>query len=495
MSLNPGRLLNERVKEHPHKIALITKSEKLDFLSLNHRANRLAHVLSAAGIKYNARVAILLPNSSEFVVAYLAVQKIGGVAIPLDMKLLQRDIEEILDFTGSSMLITLPSLEIFASPTCPLVTLEKEQIRFQGEILTPPDADIGLDRAPDDEATYLSTSGSTGRSKLAILTFENLSCFPQVLREIYATSSEEVYGILLPMSHVSGPIAIQELVEHGTTIVIFDLLSERRTILQSIVENKISLIWAVAPMYRLLIQEAKMRGGGTRSLRVLAVMGMETPLDFMQEMARVFPGTAIVQGYGLTETAGVVIGTPPSEAMRKMKSVGHPAKFMEIATVDAEGKSLPPLAQGQIVMRGKAVMKGYYRDEAATRERIKDDWLYTGDVGYFDEEGYLYLLGRKDDMIITGGLNVFPAEVEDVLRRHPKIKDVAVVGMPDPMRGEVVKAVVVPAAPITKEEILRFCRSNLPAFKCPRKVELQEELPSTSTGKTIRNALRLTEES
>lgn len=490
MNLNPGQFLNENVKKHPYKIAVIAKGERVDFLTLNCRANRLAHVLSKMGRKCNDKVGILLPNSPEFVVAYLAVQKIGGIAIPLDMKLLQNDIDEILNFTESSLLITLPSMEIFSSGRRAVLTLEREQIRFNGEILDSLTSDVGLHRSSDDEATYIYTSGSTGQSKLAMLTLENLSCFPRVMREIYATSSEEVYGVLLPMSHVSGPIVIQELVEHGTTIVIFDPLAERRNILHSIQENKISLIWGVVPMYRLLIHEAKIREFDTRSLRILAVMGMETPVEFMRELSQSFPHTAIVQGYGLTETSGVVIGTPPDEAIRKIKSVGRPVHFMEIGIVDHVGKPLSSWEHGEIVMKGGAVMKGYYRNETATKERIKDGWLHTGDVGYFDEEGYLYLLGRKDDMIITGGLNVLPGEVEDVIRKHPKVKDVAVIGIPDTIRGEIVAAVVVPSSETTKEEIMEFCRDNLPVFKCPRKIEFREELPGTSTGKISRSALR-----
>ncbi|OQC72358.1 MAG: Long-chain-fatty-acid--CoA ligase [Deltaproteobacteria bacterium ADurb.Bin002] len=224
-------------------------------------------------------------------------------------------------------------------------------------------------------------------------------------------------------------------------------------------------------------------------------MGMETPVDFMREMSQAFPHTAVVQGYGLTETSGVVIGTPPRDAVRKMQSIGRPVHFMDVRIVDAKGNPLPPKRHGEIVVKGAAVMKGYYRNEAATKERIKDGWLHTGDVGCLDEEGYLYLLGRTDDMIITGGLNVFPGEVEDVIRRHPKVKDVAVVGLPDPGRGTIVKAVIVPSSEITKEEILKFCRLNLSPFKCPRMVEFRDDLPKTSTGKISRGALRRMEKS
>jgi len=282
----------------------------------------------------------------------------------------------------------------------------------------------------------------------------------------------------LPMSHVSGPIAIQESVENGTTMVIFDLMTERRGILQSLQENGVSLVWGVMPIFQLLIREAKAREFDARGLRLLIVMGMETPVSFLRELSQAFPHTAVVQGYGLTETTGLVIGTPPADFRRKMDSIGRPAGFMEVRVIGPEGRHLPPKRHGEVVMRGPAVMKGYYRDGAATRERIKDGWLYTGDFGYFDEDGYLYLLGRTDDMIITGGLNVFPCEVEDVIRRHPKVKDVAVVGIPDPRRGAIVKAFVVPSSETTKEEILKYCRANLPGFKCPRTIEFREELPN-----------------
>jgi long-chain acyl-CoA synthetase len=495
MMLNSGRLLNERIKTHPRKIAVVAKSEQLDFLTLNQRANRLAHVLAGQGVKCNDKVGILLPNSPEFVVAYLAVQKAGGVTVPLDMKLPPKDVDAILRFADARLLVTLPSAESIADIKQPMVTVEKEQIKCKGEILHPPDDDWGVDRSAGDEATYLYTSGSTGQPKLAVLTHENLSCFPRVVQEIYATSSEEVYGLLLPMSHVSGPIAIQELIEHGTTLVFLDLMTERRGALQSIQENKVTLIWGVVPLYRLLIHEAKIRKFDTSRLRILAVMGMETPVDFMREMSQAFPHTAVVQGYGLTETSGVVIGTPPRDAVRKMQSIGRPVHFMDVRIVDAKGNPLPPKRHGEIVVKGAAVMKGYYRNEAATKERIKDGWLHTGDVGCLDEEGYLYLLGRTDDMIITGGLNVFPGEVEDVIRRHPKVKDVAVVGLPDPGRGTIVKAVIVPSSEITKEEILKFCRLNLSPFKCPRMVEFRDDLPKTSTGKISRGALRRMEKS
>jgi len=487
---NPGQLITERAKEHPKKVALIAKNERVDYETLNRWANRLAHVLSQEGVKRGDKVGILLPNSPEFIVAYLAVQKVGGVTVPLDMKLPHQDVDTLLAFSEANILITLPAMEGLVMTDRCVITLEKDWIRRRGELLDPPATEIGVEREKDDEATYLYTSGSTGRPKLAVLTLENVHCFPQVMHEIYGLTPDEIFGMVLPMSHVSGPIIAQELAEHGSTLAIFDLMTERRTIIQSLVDHKVTLLWGVVPIYQLLVHEAKMKPCDMKDLRIIAVMGMETSVEFMRELARTFPHTTVVQGYGLTETAGVVIGTPPADALRKMKSIGRPASFMEVRVVDLMGRPLPPYEQGEIVMRGPANMKGYYRDEAATAERIKDGWLHTGDVGYVDDDGYLYLLGRTDDMIITGGLNVFPAEVEDVIRKHPQVKEVAVVGVPDTRRGEIVKAVIVPAGEVTKEAIAKLCREHLPIFKCPRAIEFREELPKTSTGKIARSALR-----
>jgi acyl-CoA synthetase (AMP-forming)/AMP-acid ligase II len=495
MMYNPGQLFNERAKEHPHKVAVIAKDERVDYVTLNRRANRLAHALLKQGIRGHDRVGILLPNSSAFVVAYLAVQKVGGVAVPLDMKLPPQDVDELLKFDEAQLLITVPRME-GAVPTGRLViAVEKDQVWCRGELLHASEDDVGVDRPADDEATYLYTSGSTGRPKVAVLTLGNLDCFPHVMYEIYGLTSHDVFGMVLPMSHVSGPIVVQELAARGSTLAILDLMTGGRAVLQSIAENRVSIIWGVMPIFQLLIREAKMRPYDMSSLHIIAVMGMETPVEFMNELSRTFPTALVLQGYGLTETAGVQVGTPPQEAIRKMKSIGRPASFMEVCIVDAEGRPLSAFESGEIIMRGPAIMKGYYRDEAATEERIRDGWLYTGAVGYFDEDGYLYLLGRTDDMIITGGLNVFPAEVEDVIRQHPQIKEVAVIGAPDPKRGAVVKAVIVPGGEVTKEEVLEFCRDHLAPFKCPRLVEFREELPKTSTGKIARGALRGTEAS
>jgi len=476
-------------------MALIAKDERVDYVTLNRRANRLAHVLLKQGVRGHDRVGILLPNSPEFVAAYLAVQKIGGVTVPFDVRLPACDVSELLNFTEAQLLITTPQMEDTVPTEQPVITVEKDQIRLRGELLSAPDDDIGVERPADDEATYLYTSGSTGQPKLTILTLENLACFPSVMKDIFGITPEAVLGMVLPMSHVSGPIVIQELAEHGSTLVILDLMTGRRAVLQSIAENKVLIIWGVVPIYQLLIHEAKKRPYDTSSLQILAVMGMETSVEFMRELARTFPSASVLQGYGLTETAGVVVGTPSHEAIQKIKSIGHPASFMDVRIVDASGQPLPPFEPGEIVMRGPAVMKGYYRNEAATKERLRDGWLHTGDVGYVDEDGYLYLLGRTDDMIITGGLNVFPAEVEEVIRQHPQVREVAVIGVPDPKRGAVIKAVIVPEGEVTKEEVLAFCHDRLPPFKCPRLVEFREELPKTSTGKISRGALRRIEAS
>lgn len=490
MNLNPGWLSNEKAEKFPHKTAVIYKGENLDFLTLNRRANRLAHVLSDLGVREGDKAGILFPNSPEFVVSYLAILKIGGVVVPFDTRVAPEEIHRMLDFVQASCLITLPSVIPCELEDKAVVHVEGETIKIQDRILDPPDSSMGLECDPDKEAVCLSTSGSTGMQKLAVLTLGNLSCFPVVMREIFAATPSAIYGMTLPMSHVSGPIIVQEVFETGTTLALINSLDGKH-ILQSIEKYGISLIWSVAPIYRLLANAAKKGGFDARSLKTLAVMGMETPLTLLKELSHVFPDTAIVQGYGLTETAGPIIGTLPKDAQRKLGSIGRPASFMEVKVVDDEGGDLPVGQAGEIIVKGPAVMKGYYNDPEATEKRIKNGWLYTGDIARFDEDGYLYMAGRKDDMIITGGLNVFPAEIEDVLSRHPEVKEAAVVGIPDEKRGQIVEAIIVPASDnVSKKEILEFCRENLAGYKCPRSIRFVSELPKTSTGKIPRSSLR-----
>jgi len=486
--MNPGMLLNEKAKQTPNKTALVFQGEEIDFATLNRRANRLAHALSDFGTGMGDKVGLLMPNSIEFVVAYLAVLKLGGVTVPFDIRMSKEIIQRLLDFTETSIIISSSAVKGFAANKLPILILDGDIISSGEKIIEPPSTDIGMDLPPQSEVTYLYTSGSTGDHKVVVLTLENVNCFPKIVHDLFELS-DEVFGILLPMSHVTGPVAIHELVENGTKLVIFSQM-RGKSILQEIEKYSVSLTWGVPPICGLLLPEARKGRFKTDSVRTMTLMGMEIPLSLMEELTRVFPSAAVVQGYGLTETTGLIMATPAKDAIRKMKSVGLPASTVEIKVVDDNGMALPAGKEGEIIIKGPMVMKGYYKNRDATEKCLKDGWLHGGDMGYLDDEGFLYCLGRKDDMIISSGSNVFPAEVEDVIRKHPGVKDVAVIGVPDEKRGEVIKAVIVSSSKIPREEISGLCRKSLPRYKCPRIIEFRSELPQTGTSKIARSALR-----
>jgi len=293
------------------------------------------------------------------------------------------------------------------------------------------------------------------------------------------------------MSHVSGTLVCNEIAYRGSTLCIFDNLRPDK-ILQTLQQQKVNWFFSVPPIFDALLRVPHVETYSLESLRWVAMMGTTVPVSLMEKFNRQFSSTTVIQGYGLTETNGPVTLCPLDKADTKQGSVGIPFPKAEVRVADDEYKELPPGQAGEIIVRGPMVMKLYHNDPESTRERIHDGWLYTGDVGRFDGDGFLYHLGRKDDMIIVGGLNVFPAEIENVLKQHPLVADVAVVGVPDTDRGEIIKAFVVLTAgsQLTEKVIIAFCRERLASFKLPKLVEFKKSLPRTSTGKIARKLLK-----
>jgi len=351
-------------------------------------------------------------------------------------------------------------------------------------------AAIRADVAEEDDALYLYTSGTTGKPKGVVLSFANLDLFPEAMRNILKISADVIMGCLLPMSHITGPILCNELLVRGSTLFIFDQLRPDK-ILAAVEKHRVSYFHSVPPIFEALINVPHRERFDVSSLRFVAMMGTSVPLSLMQQFKRVFPSVAVVQGYGLTETSPFITLLPIEQHMQKMGSIGLAVPHAEIRIIDESGKEVPEGEAGELIVRGPMLMKGYHGNAQATRERIKNGWLYTGDICRKDADGFYYHLGRKDDMIIVGGLNVYPEEVEQVLTAHPGVKEVGVVGMPDSDRGQVIKAVLVvkPGSSLTKKEVTAYCNQRLASFKVPRVIEFAEELPKSSTGKVARRLL------
>jgi long-chain acyl-CoA synthetase len=498
--VNVGEVLNDTVQRIPHKKAVIFKEQTLSFANLELMATRLANKLRTYNVNRGDRVAIVLPNSSPWVVSYFSIMKLGAVAVPLDFRLKGEELFPIL--TDARVKVAITS-ELYSS-----VDVFSEVESINGVIITGGRGADGLSRyeevigdaslsspivvesSEDEEALYLYTSGTTGKPKGVVLTFANLDMFPEGMGKILKTSEDDVLGCLLPMSHITGPILCNELVVRGSTLFIFDQLRPDK-ILSGIEKQRVTYFHSVPPIFEAILHVPHKERFDLSSLRFIAMMGTSVPLPLLTTFKKTFSSVAVIQGYGLTETSPFITLLPLEYEQKKMGSIGMAVPRAEVKLVNEQGEEVPVKDVGELIVKGPMLMKGYHNNPDATRERIRDGWLYTGDLCRKDEDGFYYHLGRKDDMIIVGGLNVYPAEVEQVLQGHPLLQEVGVVGMPDKDRGEIIKAAVVvkPGSEITKKEIIAYCKERLATFKVPKIVELWDELPKSSTGKIARRLL------
>jgi len=294
------------------------------------------------------------------------------------------------------------------------------------------------------------------------------------------------------MSHIVGPIVCNELAQRGYTLVIFDQINPV-TLLEGIQRHRVTVFESVPIVFQLLIGVKNLASYDTSSVKIAAMMGTSIPLPLLRAFQTAQPHIKVIQGYGLTETSPMITEVEPEKAEAKMGSIGRAVPGVEVKIVDESGQEVAVGEPGEIITRGPHVMKGYFRKPAATAERIRDGWLYTGDVGKRDGDGYYYHLGRRDDMIITSGLNVYPAEVENMIYTYPGVQETIVFAIPDSKRGQVLGAAVVarPGSQLGERELLVFLRANLANFKVPDRIVVRESLPRTSSGKTIRDAATL----
>jgi long-chain acyl-CoA synthetase len=501
--MNFGEVIKDTSQRIPQKTAFIFQDRGVSFHELNLHSTRLANFLISRGLSKGERIAILLPNCSDFAVAYLGITKLGAIPVPIDIRLKGEELRLILkDAQVKAIIINAPlylaSREDFME-ACPLDSTILREGRIEGcgsvfeEIISDSrlDGEVRVSVSGPDEALYMYTSGTTtGRPKGVVLTYDNLDTFPDVLNQVVKTKEGDIWGNVMPMSHIIGPIFINEVVLRGSTLVIFDQMRPDK-ILEGIENYKINYFQGVPPIFQALLRVPHIEKYNTKSLWWVSMWGTSVPPILMKEFQEKFPHTIPIQGYGLTETSPFITLMPLEYAFDKMGSIGRPVPHAEVTIVDEEGKRLPSGEVGEIIVRGPMVMKGYHHNPEATRERIRNGWLYTGDLGRFDADGFLYHLGRKDDMIITGGLNVFPAEIENILLQHPMITEAGAVGIPDKDRGEVIKAVVTlhHDAPVSEKDLIAFCRERLSSWKVPKLIEFSDSLPKTSSGKVARRLL------
>jgi long-chain acyl-CoA synthetase len=491
-----AEVLEKTAHRQPEKTAIITKDEELTFAALNDRVQALAANLQQAGIGQGDRVGVLLPNCAAIPLSYFATQKIGAVTVILDARLKGKELQGVLKDAAVKLLVVHRELRAEAEEALkelgpiPLWVVRGEGDESFEKRFSAPAISASLPRLhADDDALILYTSGTTGEPKGVVLSYRNLVQYPRVMAEMGMTDASTIRGCVLPMSHIVGPVVCNDLADKGFTLVIFDQINPV-TLLEGIQNHRVEVFESVPIVFQLLLGVRDLASYDTSSVKIAAMMGTSIPLPLLRAFQSAQPHIKVIQGYGLTETSPMITLVESKKAETKMGSIGRAVVGVEVKIVDEAGTEVATGEPGEIITRGPHVMKGYFRKPAETAARIRDGWLYTGDVGKMEADGYYYHLGRRDDMIITGGLNVYPAEVENLIYTYPGVQETIVFAIPDPKRGHVIGAAVVPrpAAEIVEKEMVSFLRGNLANFKVPQKIVIRESLPRTSSGKLIREA-------
>lgn len=465
------------------RAALIEESKKWTFAELSGEANRIA-----ATIRENVKgdtVGVLLLNSQKYIATMLGIWKAGKTAVPLNYLLPPADLGFIIKDSGMSGLV---SSQFFAQALAAIKPLfgDKGVILMADEpgFMASPAASLPAEYR--DPALFLYTSGTTGRPKGVVLSHDNLIANVESCQKAGEFDYRDSFLCLLPFFHtyaITGTFLLPLL--NGSTMVLVDRFQPLK-VLGLIQEHKISVFLAIPSMYRVLA--ATDGDFNVSSVRFPISGGEPLPPAVAEAFEKRF-GVPIFEGYGQTEAAPVVtLNTPDG---RKPGTIGKPVPGVEVAIWDDENRVLPAGEVGEIMVRGRNVMQGYHHLPEETSKTITNGWLHTGDLGNLGKEGFVTITGRKKDLIISAGENIYPREIEDVLAQHPKVKEVAVIGVKDDVRGEVPKAFVIVREGVTadEKELRAFCRENLASYKAPKYIELVADLPRTPTGKVLKRML------
>jgi long-chain acyl-CoA synthetase len=502
MSFNLAVILRESRNAHPEKPLCHIAEQTFSYAQVDEISGRVATSLRNLGVGRADKVAVQLPNLPHFLFAYFAILKAGAVMVPLNPLLRAPEVSYHLHDSESRLLITF---ETFAEeavkgaadlPTY-VVNLPGNDQRPEGtkhfdELYFADDTgDIEPTNA-DDTAVIIYTSGTTGKPKGAELTHFQLFMNCTVAGELFEIRDDDVGMAVLPMFHVFGLSSVLNVtVRYGGSLVLVPRF-DAKTVVDELAHHRCTIFSGVPTMYFALLQ-ADTEGHDLSALRVGVSGGAAIPGEVIRAFEEKFPGVVILEGYGLSETASTTTFNINAE-QRKVLSIGKPIWGVEVRVVDEDDNELPPGTDnvGEIVIRGHNVMKGYYKKPEATAEAFRDGWFHTGDLAYRDEDSYFFIVDRKKDLVIRGGYNVYPREIEEVLFDLPGVGAAAVIGKPDEKLGQEVLAFVVAkeGVKLTSDELIAHCKERLAAYKYPREVRVIDELPMGPTGKVLKKELR-----
>ena len=492
--------------KYPSKSAIIFGQKKITFSELNVFTDRLAQGLRELGVKKGDRVALLLNNSPHFIICYFAIVKLGAMVVTINHMFKSEEVSYVLSDSKVSVII---SSFIYLDMIIKIkeeseylrnilsTSKEKEGITSIYEWIYDPAKEFNQENVGRDEvAAVLYTSGTTGHPKGAMLSHENLISNVLSSKDAIKATNKDKAICILPLFHSFAATVCMLLPLYvGATIIVMRSARPFKRTIRAIRKNKVTIFVGIPSLYNILNEVKLPKILNPFIIRLLlpirvCISGAAAlPIPTWQKFQRRFR-LPLLEGYGLTE-ASPVVSLNPCGGINKGGSVGLPIRGVEVKIVNKEYEPLEVGKVGEILVKGSNVMQGYFNNPEATQETIKNGWLYTGDLGKKDQDGYIYIIGRKKDMVNVRGLNVYPREIEDLLYQHPKVKEAAIIGIPDYHKGEVPKGFVVlkDRVSVTERELILYLRERLANYKVPRHIEFRQNLPKNPTGKILKRAL------
>ena len=504
-----GDMLRRDAKLFSQKVGLIDGGQSFTYSELNKRANRLAHALSGIGLKKGDKIAFMGNNCHQFVEYYFALVKGGFVSVPVNARFSSDEASYIVNHSESIVLICTEELR----PTVAKVRKNAPGVRWV--ISTGQGGEAGLsyekilneasdeeprqEVKPEDVAMIMYTSGATGLPKGVITTQRNIMANTNTMCLETRIVPEDITVLVMPLYHNGGLWPTMSMVYRGGTNILLPHF-ELELMLKTIGEKKVTFLNLVPTMLLRMVSHSNLSAYNLESLRLIMYAGAPIPLEQLKRAMRILGTHRFYNSLGSTEASGNLLSFPTTEhalegpQAKKLGSVGKDAMGVEIAIVDEQGNELPPGKVGEIIGKGDNITKGYWKMPKETAEVFKNGWLYTGDMGYRDEDGYVFVVDRKKDIIISGGENVASREVEEVLYQHPAVQEATVIGVADEEWGEAVKAVVVlkpeSAETVGEIDLIEFCKTRLAGYKKPRSVDFVDELPKNAAGKIDKALLK-----
>ena len=497
----------------PERDCVVFEGKRYTYATVNDRVNQVAHALNGFHVMKGDRVGILSVNSNQYVETYFATAKLGGIFVPMNYRAKAEELEYMINradikvlFVGSRYMDLVNSIRNQLPKVEHVISIDGEERGNYEELIAAQRTDeIMAEIADDDTTILLFTSGTTGRPKAVPLRHDAFVVYALENVEPANPDIEERNILTVPLYHVAGIQSMFPAIYGGRTLVMMRQF-ELKEWMETVEREKATRAMLVPTMLKWIVDSPDFTKYDLSSLRVITYGAAPMPFDVIKKAIELMPQVQFINGYGQTESASTltmlgpedhrIVGTE-EEKQTKWKrlqcSIGKPLSDVEIRIVDEEDKGLPPRTVGEIHARGPRIMKGYWGDEQKTAQTMtKDGWLRTGDMGYLDEDGYVYLTGRADDLIIRAGENIAPEEVEEALCCYHKIAEACVIPVPDPEFGQQPFAccVIKEGQACTPEEVMEFCRERIASFKRPRGVVFVDELPRNPMGKVLRKKLR-----